>query len=110
MSNYNKTPAHLWEITRDEFMRDMFHHTWKQESRQVFDQPGRPFSLRMFNIYEKDSIKLGIAIMQETTDCVGGTKLFSSTTRFYRYCRYGSEGDWLNFRRAFAAQFAGDNS
>jgi hypothetical protein len=107
MSDYNKEPEGLKEITQDEWVRGMFHYCIEPvEGRQVRDN-GKIFDLRMFDVPNFDKKKLGYAIMDDWFDHEKGK---NRPERIIRFCRYGDDKDWLIFRNKFAAQFAGDNS
>lgn len=109
MSEYNRSPEGLKEITLEEWTRGMFHYCIKPvESRQVRDvEKRRYFNLRMFDVPNFDDKKMGYAIMDDWFDSELGK---NRPKRITRFCRYGNDADWVSFENRFAAQFVGDNS
>lgn len=107
--HYNSPPKGLKEISKDDWRRGMFEYQLgPKESRQVRDsEEGIYFNLIMFAIPTFDCTKLGFAVMEDWWDHKKQKNRPKTMTRF---CRYGTDEEWLIFTRRFAAQFARDNS
>lgn len=106
MSDYNKMPEGLKEISLEEWAKGMFCYCiLPVESRQVTDVTF--CNLRMFDVPNHQDKKLGFAIMDDWYDKETGKNRHPHMIRF---CRYGLDDDWRVFEQRFAAQFARDNS
>lgn len=106
-NNYNSAPEGLKEISLREWTDGMFEYCLDPvESRQVKGEEGT-YDLRLFPVPNFDNKKLGYAIMRDWFDNQKEKVRDMDITRF---CRYGTDEDWKNFKSKFAAQFAGDNS
>lgn len=103
--DYNSTPRGLREITKDEWCEIMFSYITEQEHRQVRD--GNIFDLQMFNVHNSKHELLGVGIMDDWYD---PDTCKSRKERIYRFCIYGSEQSWREYRKYFASQFVRDNS
>lgn len=104
--HYNDAPEGLEVITLDEWQRGMFHYCLCQsDSKQVRGE--QTFDLRLFDVPNFENKKLGYAIMNDWFDKEKGKNRPKNIVRF---CRYGTDADWIKFENRFAAQFATDNS
>jgi AAA15 family ATPase/GTPase len=104
--SYNDAPEGLKEITLEEWQKGMFlYRLEKSDSKQVRGE--QIFDLRLFDVPNFENKKLGYAIMNDWFDKESG---MNRSKNIVRFCRYGSDADWSNFKNRFAAQFAGDNS
>jgi len=91
MSNYNKEPDHLIELTEDEFWVDffMFVHS-KPERRQVHEGFHFKYNLMMWEAREN----IGVAIKEHLGE--------------YTYHRYGDPKIWKIYRERFFHEHRGD--
>jgi hypothetical protein len=104
--HYNDAPEGLKEITLDEWQRGMFHYClYQSDSKQVRGE--QTFDLRLFDVPNFENKKLGYAIMNDWFDKEKGKNRPKNIVRF---CRYGTDADWIKFENRFASQFAHDNS
>jgi hypothetical protein len=96
----NQSPAHLREISHEEWLRMFRRHHYEASNRQV-REPAGSFDLAMFSATDFEGQPLGIAIKFEYVN---------PTKDKVTYCIFGSDEQWSKFDEQFAAQFAGDYS
>lgn len=105
--HYNEAPEGLKEITLEEWQRGIFLYCIEKADLKQVSRNGQTFDLRLFDVPNFKNDKIGFAVMNDWFDSEKGRNREKNIVRF---CRYGTDEQWNNFDRAFAAQFAGDNS
>lgn len=105
--HYNEAPEGLVEITLEQWQRGMFLYCIEKSDSKQVRRNDQVFDLRLFDVPNFKNDKIGFAIMDDWFDSEAGR---NTEKKIIRFCRYGTEQQWKDFDRAFAAQFANDNS
>lgn len=104
---FNSPPEGLKEIHIREWCDLLFHYQSSEKQLRQVRTDDDIYDLIMFPIPNFKNKELGIAVMKDWFNFGTGQP---RQINIVRLCRYGSDADWEEFQRLFAAQFAGDNS